>query len=324
MSERGRMDAPGVDRLRANEPCRTDVTVGGGSQTDDLDGSPVTDDRDARQATTCRICPHACRLRKGQLGRCRARRAVDGHIVCENYGQLTSLALDPIEKKPIARYHPGTTVLSLGSYGCNLHCPFCQNASIAMAGPGQVPTQYWSPKRVVQQALALVDRGCIGIAYTYNEPCVSFEYVRDTAQAAHEAGLVNVLVSNGMIAPEPLEEIAGLIDAANIDLKGATQRFYDWVGGDLETVKRTIERLVRAGCHTEVTTLVIPGHNDDRSDIAAMARWLGSVDRRIVYHLTRFFPQYKMTDATPTPISTLRAAKRVAERYLDTVLLGNV
>lgn len=299
-------------------------SAGSSHASDRSHGADASADSTAGEPVVCTVCPHACRLREGRLGRCRARRAVNGRVVCENYGQLTSLALDPIEKKPLARFRPGTTVLSLGSYGCNLHCPFCQNAAIAMAGPGDVPTQYWSPNKVVRQALALADRGCIGIAYTYNEPCVSFEYVRDTARAARESGLVNVLVSNGTIAPEPLAQIAPLIDAANIDLKGATQDFYDWVGGDLAAVENAIETLVAAGCHTEVTTLVVPGHNDDLADIAAIARWLASVDRGIVYHLTRFFPQHKMTDARPTPIATLRAAKRVADQYLDTVLLGNV
>lgn len=278
----------------------------------------------ASSPVICTLCPHQCRLHEGQFGLCRARRAVGGHVICENYGQLTALALDPIEKKPLARFHPGSTVLSLGSYGCNLHCPFCQNASIAMAGPGQVRTRYWSPEQVVAQSCALRDRGCIGIAYTYNEPCVFYEYVRDTARLAHQAGLVNVLVSNGMIASEPLDRLAPLIDAANIDLKGATQEFYDSVGGSLHAVQQTIQALVRAGCHVEVTTLVIPGKNDDPADIAALARWLANVDPYIVYHLTRFFPCYRMADAQPTPLSTLRAAQQAAEPYLHTVILGNV
>ena len=245
-------------------------------------------------------------------------------MACESYGELTSLALDPIEKKPLARFHPGTKVLSLGSYGCNLHCPFCQNHEIAAALPGEVRTYYWTPEEIVYKAKALRSKDCIGIAYTYNEPCVSYEYVRDTAVLAHRHGLANVLVSNGMICPAPLSGLLPYLDAANIDLKGATQEFYDLVGGDLATVQNAIRALSLADVHVEVTTLIVPGLNDSLENIARIAEWLSTVDPKIVYHLTRFFPCYKMSDAAPTPLETLQEAKRVADRYLETVLLGNV
>lgn len=272
----------------------------------------------------CRICPHRCSLAEGAVGRCRARVARDGEVVSLNYGLATSLALDPIEKKPLARFHPGSTVLSVGSFGCNLSCPFCQNASIAQAGEHEVRWRRVEPGELVEQALRLADRGCIGIAYTYNEPLVGFEFVRDCARLAHEAGLLNVVVSNGMICDEPLEELVPLIDAANIDLKGFSQDFYDLVGGEYLTVCRTIERLAAApSCHLEVTTLVIPGLNDDVGQIAEAARWLASLDPGIIYHLTRFFPQHRMADRPPTPISTLREAADAARRYLRDVRLGN-
>lgn len=287
--------------------------------------APKTDAGEAgRGRAVCRICPHRCSLAEGAVGRCRARVARDGEVVSLNYGLATSLALDPIEKKPLARFHPGSTVLSVGSFGCNLSCPFCQNASIAQAGEHEVRWRRVEPDELVEQALRLADRGCIGIAYTYNEPLVGFEFVRDCARLAHEAGLLNVVVSNGMICDEPLEELVPLIDAANIDLKGFSQDFYDLVGGEYLTVRRTIERLAAApSCHLEVTTLVIPGLNDDVGQIAEAARWLASLDPGFTYHLTRFFPQHRMADRPPTPIATLREAAVAARRYLRDVRLGN-
>lgn len=287
--------------------------------------APKTDAGEARRGrAVCRICPHRCSLADGAVGRCRARVARDGEVVSLNYGLATSLALDPIEKKPLARFHPGSTVLSAGSFGCNLSCPFCQNASIAQADEHEVRWRRVEPGELVEQALRLAYRGCIGIAYTYNEPLVGFEFVRDCARLVHEAGLLNVVVSNGMICDEPLEELIPLIDAANIDLKGFSQDFYDLVGGEYLTVRRTIERLAAApSCHLEVTTLVIPGLNDDVGQIADAARWLASLDPAITYHLTRFFPQHLMADRPPTPISTLREAADAARRYLRDVRLGN-
>lgn len=273
---------------------------------------------------TCRICPHRCTLSEGAVGRCRARIARDGEVIPLNYGLVTSIALDPIEKKPLARFYPGSTVLSVGSFGCNLSCPFCQNASIAQVGKAEVRCRSEEPEELVERALDLVDQGCVGIAYTYNEPVVGFEFVRDCARLAHAAGLVNVLVSNGMICEEPLCDLAPLIDAANIDLKGFSQDFYDFVGGDYQTVRRTIEKLARlSSCHLEVTTLVIPGLNDDIGSISEASRWLASLDPGIVYHLTRFFPQHRMVDRQATPLNTLRAAAEAARVHLDDVLLGN-
>lgn len=313
---------------------RTSSRLEGGEvqrqRADDVRGRPcgMAPKNDTGEAgcgrAVCRICPHRCSLADGAVGRCRARVARDGEVVSLNYGLATSLALDPIEKKPLARFHPGSTVLSVGSFGCNLSCPFCQNASIAQAGEHEVRWRRVEPDELVEQALRLTERGCIGIAYTYNEPLVGFEFVRDCARLAHEAGLLNVVVSNGMICDEPLEELVPLIDAANIDLKGFSQDFYDLVGGEYLTVRRTIERLAAApSCHLEVTTLVIPGLNDDVGQIADAARWLASLDPGITYHLTRFFPQHRMADRPSTPIATLREAADAARRYLRDVRLGN-
>lgn len=278
----------------------------------------------APSRAVCGVCPHACALAEGQRGICRARAARGWQVVDENYGRVTSIALDPVEKKPLARFRPGSTVLSLGSYGCNLRCPFCQNADIACAGADDVPWRELAPEDAVRLAVRERGRGCAGIAFTYNEPLVGYEYVRDTGRLAHEAGLANVLVSNGMVNEGPLSELLGVVDAANIDLKGFTQGFYDLAGGDLAAVKRTVETLAAdPTCHLEVTTLVIPGLNDDPDEIDAAAAWLASLDARIPYHLTRFFPCHRMLDRPPTPVDTLRDLADVARRHLDDVLLGN-
>lgn len=272
----------------------------------------------------CPICPHACALAEGQTGLCHGRVAEGGQVVDANYGRVTSLALDPIEKKPLTRFRPGSKVLSVGSYGCNLRCPFCQNASIACAGERDVPWREVAPAELVDAAASLVPEGNIGIAFTYNEPLVGLEFVRDTGRLAHERGLANVLVSNGYVNDGPLREIAPFIDAANIDLKGFTQSFYDLVGGGLSTVMRTIEVLAATpGCHLEVTTLVIPGLNDSEQEIAEAAQWLASLNPSIPYHLTRFFPCHRLTDRPATPPATVHRLANIARRYLKHVYVGN-
>ena len=275
--------------------------------------------------TCCTTCPHTCCLGEGFYGLCRSRCSRDDEVIAEGYGRITSLALDPIEKKPISCWRGGTTVLSLGSYGCNMRCPFCQNASIAQVGSDEVDWRVVSPGEIVETALGLSARRCIGIAYTYNEPLINWEFLRDTGRMAHEEGLVNVLVSNGMATEQVVREVAPLIDAANIDLKCFTDEGYRSLGGDLATAKRTIELLAEIPtCHLEVTTLVVPGLSDDEEQIEAMSLWLASLDPSIPYHLTRFFPQHRMTDVAPTPRATLEHLKTIAERHLETVLLGNV
>ncbi len=276
------------------------------------------------QRVTCTICPHGCRLAEGQTGLCHGRVARDGRVADANYGRITSLALDPIEKKPLARFRPGAKVLSVGSYGCNLRCPFCQNASIACACERDVPWREIALAELVELAASLMPEGNIGIAFTYNEPLVGFEFVRDTARLSRERGLANVLVSNGSVNDGPLREVAALIDAANIDLKGFTQSFYDFVGGDLDTVKHTIEALAaEPGCHLEVTTLIIPGLNDSEDEIDAAAAWLASLDPGIPYHITRFFPCHRLQDRPATPPATVHQLAAVARRHLKHVYVGS-
>lgn len=282
----------------------------------------------------CPVCPHHCQLAPGQRGRCRARRNVGGAVVAESYGRVTSLALDPIEKKPLARYRPGSFVVSVGSYGCNLRCPFCQNYEISQAGPDDTPWRAIEPDELVRCALEARARDARvqGIAYTYNEPLVTWEYVRDCAELAHKNGLINVLVSNGCVEPMVLDALDGLIDAANIDLKGFTAAWYETCGAGpraFDCVTGTIERLAQnAACHLEVTTLVIPNMNDTDAEIDEAARWLAGLDNgagrsTITYHLTRFFPRWRLTDRPATPVSTVYHLADVARRHLTHVYTGN-
>ncbi len=276
-------------------------------------------------AIVCGVCPRRCRLAEGRVGACRARRAEGGKVVCANYGKVTSLALDPIEKKPLAFFRPGKTVLSVGSFGCNLRCPFCQNHSISQVGEGEVGAEDWTPAALAEVAARLArERDNLGLAYTYNEPLVGWEFVRDCAREIRARGLANVLVSNGVAAPEVVAELAPLLDAANIDLKGPSQEYYDWVGGDFAAVCRTIRALHAAGCHVEVTTLVVPGRNDGEGDIDAIAEFVASVSPEMPLHVTRFFPRFRMADGEPTPVATIRSLAEVARRRLKHVLTGNL
>ena len=270
----------------------------------------------------CELCFHHCDLAEGQTGLCRARACRGGAVVPLNYGKVASLALDPIEKKPLRRFHPGSQILSVGSFGCNLRCPFCQNHEISMAGEGELETLELSPEALADKALALRPYGNIGAAYTYNEPLVGYEYVRDCAALVRERGLVNVLVTNGTIEEAPWRELLPLIDAANIDLKGFTPGWYRKLGGDLETVKRSIA-LAAEGRHVEVTTLLVPGENDGEEEVRALARWLASVDRGIPLHLSRFFPRHHMQDRPPTPVERVYRLADAAREYLAFVYTGN-
>lgn len=276
--------------------------------------------------TSCSVCMHHCRLSPGQTGLCRARKNVDGIIKCDNYGQITSLALDPIEKKPLKNFRPGSQILSVGSYGCNLRCPFCQNHEISMTGCAETDAMYISPRQLADMALEWKERGKagnIGIAYTYNEPLTGWEYVRDTARLVRENGMVNVLVTNGTASLEILEELLPYMDAMNIDLKGFRAEYYRMLGGDLETVKTFITRAVK-GCHIELTTLIVPGENDSPEEMAEEARWIARLNPEIPLHITRFFPQYHMTDREPTDIKQIYLLADTAKRYLANVYVGNV
>jgi pyruvate formate lyase activating enzyme len=262
-------------------------------------------------------------IEDGHTGFCGARSNIEGQVKSTNYGRVTSLALDPIEKKPLLRFMPGSRILSVGSYGCNLRCPFCQNCKISMVDGLTAETTFISPEKLVERALELRPKGNIGLAYTYNEPLIGCEYVFDCARPAHDNGLKNVLVTNGYVCEKPLLDILPLIDAMNIDLKGFTDAFYKKLSGDLETVKRTIA-LSAQSCHVEVTTLIIPNENDSAQEMAALSAWLSSVNPEIPLHLSRFFPRYKYADKAPTPAETLHKLYDIAKQNLKYVYLGNL
>jgi pyruvate formate lyase activating enzyme len=269
----------------------------------------------------CRLCPHGCLVAEGRRGLCLARGNVEGRLCSLNYGRVTSLALDPIEKKPLRRFYPGAMILSAGSFGCNFKCAFCQNYEISQQ---EAEARRMEPEELVQAAAALRARGNIGLAFTYNEPLVGYEFVLDTARLARARGLKNVLVTNGYVNKEPMEELLPFIDAMNIDLKAFDDGFYTGVcGGGLEPVKETIALCAKV-THVEVTTLVIPGQNDSTQEVEALSAWLAGVSPGIALHLTRYHPDYRMQEPPPITPERLEALAGVAKRHLEYVYMGNV
>ncbi len=275
-------------------------------------------------AVLCRLCPHHCHINEGQLGICRVRRNEGGTLYTTNYGRLTSLAIDPTEKKPLYHFYPGSFLLSAGTIGCNFRCGFCQNWTISQTS--EIPGDELTPADLVAiyEQRHTRDPRVVGIAFTYNEPFMWYEYVWDTAKIAHERGARNVLVTNGFVEKEPLQEILPLVDAMNIDVKGFREDYYRKVcKGRLEPVLHTVEASKKAGCHVEVTTLLVPGLNDGEEEIEQLCKWLASVGRDIPLHFSRYFPNYEF-DLPPTPERTLVKAREVARRHLDYVYLGNI
>jgi len=279
----------------------------------------------------CDVCFRHCKIEENSTGFCGARTCRNGKIVAANYGKITSIALDPIEKKPLKMFRPGSKVLSIGSYGCNLRCPFCQNSSISWSPKAfeyKDRAEYYSPEEIVKAATDLRTRGNIGLAFTYNEPLVGYEFVRDTAKLAKEAGLQNVLVTNGTATLKVLNEITPYIDAMNIDLKAFTSNFYkNFIDGDFQMVKAFIEGAVQS-CHVELTTLIIPGENDSENEMRELSAWTVSLEKqhnkKIPLHITRFFPTFNLTDRAPTPISTIMKLVEIAKENLEYVFAGNV
>jgi len=272
----------------------------------------------------CRLCPHHCRIADGRTGICRSRRNHGGMLVSECYGRPCALAIDPVEKKPLYHFHPGTQCLSIACTGCNFRCQNCQNHDISQVSPADVPHYELTPAAIV--SLCQKHR-CPGIAYTYTEPLTYIEYVKDTACLAHEAGLWNILVTAGYVCQDPLADLLPFIDAANIDLKSFSDDIYQRVsGGRLSTVLRTILAMRDAGVWIELTNLIIPSVNDDPGMIRQMCRWLADNGlAEVPLHFSRFFPRYKMSHLAPTPLHTLRQARQIAcEEGITTVYLGNV
>ena len=282
----------------------------------------------------CKVCFRHCNIPEGGLGFCGARTCAGGEVSAANYGRVTSLALDPIEKKPLARFRPGSMILSAGSYGCNLRCPFCQNYQISWSEEAYRfadTAEYISPGELTAIAAQTRSRGNIGVAFTYNEPLIGYEYIRDTARLVHEQGMVNVMVTNGTADLSVLSELSPYIDAMNIDLKGFTDHYYNEVlGGDRAMTMAFIEEAVKH-CHVELTTLIVPGGNDSEEEIRAMTAWIADlrdadgsrIGEEIPLHISRFFPRFHMTDLNATDVRLVYRLAEVARERLRYVYTGN-
>ncbi len=288
----------------------------------------------------CDVCYRHCEISEGKRGFCGVRtviRTEDGGLKVYplNYGKITGIALDPIEKKPLARFMPGSRILSVGSFGCNLRCPFCQNYEISWSEGAYAfenETDYLSPEELANLAIEYKNRGNVGVAFTYNEPLIGYEYVRDTARIVHEMGMVNVLVSNGMASIDVLNQIIPYIDAMNIDLKGFTDHYYtDILQGNRAMVMDFIAEAVKH-CHVELTTLIIPGENDSEKEMEQLSAWIAgladnggnNIGKNIPLHITRFFPRFHMTDRDATDVEVMYKLAEIARKNLSYVYLGNV
>ena len=269
----------------------------------------------------CNNCPHNCDICEGGTGICHARSNTGGKIICENYGKVTSLALDPIEKKPLAMFFPGSMILSAGSYGCNMHCMWCQNDSISR---GKVLADTLTCEELCDIAIDTKKRGNIGLAYTYNEPSVGYEFVLDCARLIKQNKMVNVMVTNGMLAPDRFDALIPYMDAYNIDLKTSDADKYASIGGSLDVITRNIKAAADNGKHVELTTLVVPGFNDDEDDFSRIVGIVSCIGRSVPLHITRFFPAAQYKDYSPTGLETLYRFRDMAVTELANVFLGNV
>lgn len=272
----------------------------------------------------CQLCPHHCRIANGKTGICRSRRNDNGTLITDVYARPCSIAIDPIEKKPLYHFHPGTKCLSIACTGCNFRCLNCQNHDISQVAPDDIPHYELTPEQVVELCL---QNHCPGIAYTYTEPLTYIEYITDTARLAHERGLWNILVSAGYVCQEPLAELLPCLDAANIDIKAFSDHIYHRIcGGHLQTVLDTIIAMRNEGVWIELTNLLIPTINDDMEMIRQMCRWIADNDLADnPLHFSRFFPRYKMNDLPQTPVNTLKEARKIAlEEGIRNIFLGNI
>lgn len=271
----------------------------------------------------CLLCPHSCLINDGKTGTCGVREAAGGELYTTNYGCLSAAHWDPVEKKPLYHFYPGRPILSLGTFGCNLLCSFCQNWALARGKPGK-SADIVGPDDI----LAMLEREggpakAMGVAYTYNEPTIWYEFVYDTARLLHQRGYKNVLVTNGYINREPLRDLLPYIDAMNIDVKAFSDSFYrKYCHGLKEPVIKTVETAVEA-CHVEITCLLIPTLNESPAEQEQLAGWLGGLSPDLVLHYSRYFPQYKL-DLPPTPPQVMEQVRKIAQKHLRYVYLGNI
>ena len=268
----------------------------------------------------CNLCPHNCRLSEGKFGVCKLRTVKDGIPISINYGEVTSANVDPIEKKPLYHFKPSKDILSIGTFGCNMTCSFCQNHEISQTKP---QTEFIDADKLINLIENIPNNA--GIAFTYNEPFMWYEYILDTAKKIKEynADISVVLVTNGYVNKEPLLKILPYVDAMNIDLKGYTNRYYNKIcGARLDPVLENI-KIASEYTHIEITTLMVSGENDSVNEIKEIAKFISSVDKNIPLHLSRYFPRYQM-DNPPTLVEDIMKAKEEASKYLNYVYIGNV
>lgn len=280
--------------------------------------------RHLHQQVECTLCPHYCKIKAGQSGICGVRRNTNDKLVSENYGKVCSIHADPIEKKPLYHYFPGRNILSLGSFGCNLHCRFCQNWEIS-----QPPVKDYLDRKPfdIQHIMKILDDGTdqVGIAYTYNEPIVWIEYMLDLAREVNNKRLKNVMVTNGFINPEPLSHLIDVIDAFSVDLKAFTEQFYRSItASSMQPVLETLKAIKKSGRHLEITNLLIPNQNDDPGTFSEMISWIEhELGPDTILHISRYYPIYKMEEPA-TPEETLQAFYKIAKSRLNHVYLGNM
>jgi len=269
----------------------------------------------------CLLCPHYCKLSSGKTGICGVRKNTGEKIELLTYGVVSGYSLDPVEKKPLYHFYPGYNILSIGSYGCNMRCDFCQNFHISQNLPESIKPEY-PVEKIIKDAIR--SERNIGVAFTYNEPIIWFEYMRDIAEVAKQHGLKTVMVSNGFVNKEPLDEITGFIDAFNIDLKAFNNTFYrKLTGSELDPVKNSLKQIAKSGKHLEVTTLVIPGQNDSKEEFARQTEWMaGELGNDIPFHISRYFPRYNRDDHATTEES-LKKLSEIALENLKYVYTGN-
>ena len=269
---------------------------------------------------SCKLCPHSCLIKANEHGKCKVRTHRGGKLYTINYGEMTSAARDPIEKKPLYHFKPGSNILSVGSFGCNFTCGFCQNHSISQ---GRARSEYIPPEKLVEMCKGLEDN--IGMAFTYNEPSIWYEYIYNASKLLKEAlkDINIVLVTNGYIKEEPLKRLLPYVDAMNIDLKALTNKYYkDICGGSVTPVMDTI-KMAWKECHVELTTLLVSGENDSSEEISQIAGFIASLNKEIPLHLSRYFPNYKMENPA-TKVEVMFEDRDRAKKYLNYVYLGNV
>jgi pyruvate formate lyase activating enzyme len=268
----------------------------------------------------CRLCPHGCVLEKGKFGLCSVRTNKEGRLKTINYGEITSMSQDPIEKKPLYHFKPGAHILSVGSFGCNFSCGFCQNYSISQH---KANSEFMPPEKLIDLSQSLENN--IGLAFTYNEPSIWYEYVYDAAKLLKNTDINSnvVLVTNGYIEMEPLMKLLPYVDAMNIDLKAFNDKYYNSIcGGSIKPVLETI-KIAAKHCHVEITTLLVNNENDSEEEVGKVASFLANIDKDIPLHLSRYFPNYKM-EQPPTEVKKMIKAKEIASQYLNYIYLGNL